>query len=297
MKLDKFEEMLNSAIGYLDNYITARAIRDLGYNLHFYNETLGHNNTDDQPVKWKGLVGLEDTKIYLTVFDGTVNPNITRADLLRLYKPFLKELHKIAINTRYGLSSYIPTAVNDVLNAYRRMGLITSNSAGEPVKNNIIMEDTDMIYTLLNKKNSSGGVNYLAAVAPEKIHFNGTATIVEWNDGTKTVVKCQRGDTFDPLTGVAMACMKKMLGTNESGSNYLNDVSKLIDEAWEAKNKRYEKKEKALKQKKETNDVSDPDWNVIAEKLDRDFRDKAIDVLMNAIDDMPNNFNQEGKHD
>lgn len=277
MKLNDFEEMLNSAIGYLDKYITARAIRELGYNLHFYNETLGHNNTDDQPVKWKGLVGLEDTKIYLTVFDGTVSPNITRADLLRLYKPFLKELHKIAINTRYGLTSCMPATALDA--------------------NTYIMEDTDMTYLLMNKPNFRGGTNYLMTVEPKKIHFNGPATVVEWNDGTKTVVKCQKGDTFDPMTGVAMCCMKKMLGTNASGSNYLNDVSKLIDEAWAAKNKRYEKKEKALKQKKETNDVSDPDWNVIAEKLDKDFRDKAIDMLLNAIDNTPDNFDSEDKHD
>lgn len=274
MKLDEFEKMLNSAIGYLDNYITARAIRDLGYNLHFASETWGHNNTDDQPVKWKGIVGLEDTGIYLTVFDGTVSPNITRADLLRLYKPFLKELHKLAINSRYGLTSCMPA---DLFN--------------------IVMEDTDMTYALLNKPNSRGGTNYLMTVEPKKIHFNGPATIVEWNDGTKTVVKCQKGDTFDPMTGVAMACMKKMLGTNASGSNYLNDVSKLIDEALEAKNKRCKKKEDALKQKKEPNDVGDPDWNVIAEKLDKDFRDKAIDMLLNAIDNTPDNFDSEGKHD
>lgn len=307
MKLNEFEEMLDSAVGCLDACSTAKSIRALGYNLHFYNETTGHDNTDDQPVKWKGLVGLEDTKIYLTVFDGTVNPNITRADLLRLYKPFLKELHKIAINTRYGLNCYVHEAVsdaimdtarlacipyNDVLNAYRRMGLITSNSAGEPVKN-YIMEDTDMIYALTTKMTSRGGARWLAALEPKKIHFNGPATIVEWNDGTKTVVKCQRGDTFDPLTGVAMCCMKKMLGTNESHSNYLNGVSKLIDEALEAKNKRYKKKEEALRYKKE---IAEPDWSAIAEELDKRF-DKAVDMLFKSTDDMLNNLNQEDKHD
>jgi hypothetical protein len=251
MKLDEFEKMLNSAIGYLDKYITARAIRDLGYNLHFYNETWGHNNTDDQPVKWRGLLGLEDTKIYLTVFDGIVNPNITRADLLRLYKPFLKELHKIAINARYGLNSCMPATALDA--------------------NTYIMEDTDMTYTLLNEENSRGGTNWLIMVEPKKIHFNGPATIVEWNDGTKTVVKCQKGDTFDPMTGVAMACMKKMLGTNASGSNYLNDISKLIDEAWEVKNKRFKKKNEALKPKKE------PTWNEIAKKMEQKIAEQNIE--------------------
>lgn len=187
--------------------------------------------------------------------------------------------------------------IDDVLNAYRHFGSRADSVYVDESFKNYIMEDTDMIYTLPNKPTRRSGTRRLAALVPEKIHFNGPATVVEWNDGTKTVVKCQKGDTFDPMTGVAMCCMKKMLGTNASGSNYLNGVTKLIDEAWAAKNKRYEKKEKALKQKKETNDVSDPDWNVIAKKLDKEFGDKAIDMLLNAIDNTSDNFDSEDKHD
>lgn len=299
MKLDEFEKMLNSAIGYLDNYMTARAIRDLGHNLHFASKLWGHDNTNDQAVKWRGIVGLKGVpSSYITVFDGTVSPNITKADLLRLYKPFLKELHKLAINSRYGLNSCMPADVITAVNDTASSTCLPFNSVmGVMGAYNTIMEDTDMTYVLLNKPNSRGGTNYLTTVEPKKIHFDGPATIVEWNDGTKTVVKCQKGDTFDPMTGVAMCCMKKMLGTNKSGSNYLNDVTKLIDEALEARDKRCKKKEDALKQKKDTNDVSDPDWNVIAKKLDTDFRNKAIDMLLNAIDDMPDNFDQEDKHD
>lgn len=42
--------------------------------------------------------------------------------------------------------------------------------------------------------------------------FNGPATIVKWSDGTKTVVKCCKGDLFDPEKGLAMAISKKALG-------------------------------------------------------------------------------------
>ena len=139
--------------------------------------------------------------------------------------------------------------------------------------------------------NSEDERNEIETMYPRNIVFNGPATIVEWYDGTKTVVKCQKGDTFDPLTGVAMCALKKMLGTNESGSNYLNDISKLIDVAWEAKNKRYKKKEEALKPKKEANDVSDPDWDKGLDKA------KAIDTLINAVGNMYDNLNQEDKHD
>ena len=53
--------------------------------------------------------------------------------------------------------------------------------------------------------------------------FNGPATIVFWTDGTKTVVKCRKGDKFDPEKGIAMACAKKLLG-NEDG--YHKEIAK-----------------------------------------------------------------------
>lgn len=46
----------------------------------------------------------------------------------------------------------------------------------------------------------------------KKVVFNDPATIVIWNDGTKTIVKCQEGDIFDPEKGLAMAISKRALG-------------------------------------------------------------------------------------
>ena len=45
----------------------------------------------------------------------------------------------------------------------------------------------------------------------KKVIFNDPATIVFWNDGSKTVVKCQEGDIFDPEKGLAMAISMKKL--------------------------------------------------------------------------------------
>lgn len=59
----------------------------------------------------------------------------------------------------------------------------------------------------------------------EKVVYNDPATIIFWADGTKTVVKCQEGDTYDPEKGLAMAICKKALGTNKSKSNF-NDIFK-----------------------------------------------------------------------
>lgn len=45
-----------------------------------------------------------------------------------------------------------------------------------------------------------------------KVIFNNPATIVFWEDGTKTVVKRQKGDRWDKEKGIAMAIAKKLYG-------------------------------------------------------------------------------------
>lgn len=46
----------------------------------------------------------------------------------------------------------------------------------------------------------------------KKVIFNNPATIVFWSDGTKTVVKRQKGDRWDAEKGLAMAIVKKTVG-------------------------------------------------------------------------------------
>lgn len=59
----------------------------------------------------------------------------------------------------------------------------------------------------------------------EKVIFNTPATIVIWKDGTKTVVKCQGDDKFDPEKGLALCFMKKALGNK---SNFNNAIHKWV---------------------------------------------------------------------
>lgn len=59
-----------------------------------------------------------------------------------------------------------------------------------------------------------------------KVIFNYPATIVFWDDGTKTIVKCKEGDQWDPHAGISAAIAKKFFG---------NQVSKWV------KNAEYEK--------------------------------------------------------
>lgn len=65
-------------------------------------------------------------------------------------------------------------------------------------------------------------------IPPTKIKnviFNDPATIVFWTDGTKTVVKAQDDDVFDPEKGLAMAISKKALGNK---GNYCNELKKWL---------------------------------------------------------------------
>lgn len=46
----------------------------------------------------------------------------------------------------------------------------------------------------------------------KKVIYNPPATIIFWEDGTKTVVKCQDDDVYDKERGFMMALMKKLYG-------------------------------------------------------------------------------------
>jgi len=46
----------------------------------------------------------------------------------------------------------------------------------------------------------------------KKVIFNNPVTVVIWADGTKTVVKCQEGDTYNEELGLAMCIAKKFFG-------------------------------------------------------------------------------------
>lgn len=58
-------------------------------------------------------------------------------------------------------------------------------------------------------------------MAYRKVIFNKPATIVIWEDGSKTVVKCQKGDVYDPEKGLALCFMKKALGNKGNFNNVL----------------------------------------------------------------------------
>lgn len=84
-------------------------------------------------------------------------------------------------------------------------------------------------YSNIYNRIASDNKSYIKVPSPKqnamnsitKVIFNNPATIVLWSDGTKTVVKCDERDEFDPEKGLAMAICKKHFG-----GGFYNDIFK-----------------------------------------------------------------------
>lgn len=59
-----------------------------------------------------------------------------------------------------------------------------------------------------------------------KVISHEPATIVFWKDGTKTVVKCQEGDTYDLEKGILYAIIRKVYGEGHNYTDVLNIINK-----------------------------------------------------------------------
>ena len=57
----------------------------------------------------------------------------------------------------------------------------------------------------------------------KRVIYNDPATILMWEDGTKTVVKCQGWDEYDEQTGLLMCIAKKAYGNNGKFNDILNE--------------------------------------------------------------------------
>ncbi len=76
---------------------------------------------------------------------------------------------------------------------------------------------------LIPKENPYIKKSYLGI---KTVIFNNPATVVIWEDGSKTVVKCQPGDEYNKETGLAMCIAKNCLGNK---SNFNNIFKKYIE--------------------------------------------------------------------
>lgn len=98
--------------------------------------------------------------------------------------------------------------------------------------NNTSLKDiADKYKITLNQMYGVASNRYIGVMPKIKnVKFHNPATIVFWEDGTKTVVKSGNDDIFDPEKGLAMAIAKRALGNQ---GNYYNEIRKWTKESLE----------------------------------------------------------------
>lgn len=69
---------------------------------------------------------------------------------------------------------------------------------------------------------SSGNIAVTLDYKIKNVIYNPPATIVFWNDNTKTVVKCDEDDKYDKFTGLLLCIAKKLYGNTGRYNNELN---------------------------------------------------------------------------
>ena len=69
------------------------------------------------------------------------------------------------------------------------------------------------LYPRCEGKKTASATN---TAAIKNVIFAPPATIVDWSDGSKTVVKCNVNDIFDPEKGLAMAIAKRCAGNTSA---------------------------------------------------------------------------------
>lgn len=93
-------------------------------------------------------------------------------------------------------------------------GLINSMYGTSCFNDNMDAINYGAIYHEMNKKKESKNMNKIdyrrkrGLERIKKVIFNDPITVVFWNDGTKTIVKCGEDESYDPEKGLAMAISK-----------------------------------------------------------------------------------------
>ena len=106
----------------------------------------------------------------------------------------------------------------------------------ERARNLDLVLSGDVLYCYVENKNEWARISTIAFTEKvqynripygfmtiKNVVFNDPATIVLWEDGTKTVVKCGEDEEFDWEKGLAMAIAKKAFGNQ---GNYFNQIKK-----------------------------------------------------------------------
>lgn len=82
---------------------------------------------------------------------------------------------------------------------------------------------------LRNDDVSTLNISNTSDIRVTKVIYHNPATIVFWSDGTKTVVKCDKNDTYDPAKGFYIACAKRLFGNNYAAVGRINKALEMAE--------------------------------------------------------------------
>lgn len=115
----------------------------------------------------------------------------------------------------YSDSTYISNGIG--------VGFPTSSATIRINKDDLCNDDFGIcISDAIARLNSVTTFPFNAAVYIKRVIINEPATIIIWFDGSKTVVKCGKNETFDPEKGIAMAILKKVFGNSTKLNKFMN---------------------------------------------------------------------------
>lgn len=115
------------------------------------------------------------------------------------------------------------------IDGYEAYALGKSNSSDSTKRIVLNAIKNDMFTRTLGEPKYIGTLDWgtqRAVPAIDRVIFHDQATIVYWEDGTKTVVKCQ-GENFDKEKGLLAAIAKKVYGNK---GNFNNIIKRFVEE-------------------------------------------------------------------
>lgn len=128
----------------------------------------------------------------------------------------------------WGFGRVTDTTESDVCNFYNLAfdAKMTKLTTKEKEVMEYTARDFDVTRNICKKVlNSYFGAGIVPIFDIKRAIFNPPYTIVIWEDGTRTIVKVQGNDIYDPEKGLAMCFMKKALGNKGS---YYDTVKKYV---------------------------------------------------------------------
>ena len=142
---------------------------------------------------------------------------------------------------------------------------------------------TSNYYDKSNKVNEKKETKTMKFNMPKikNIDFQPPLTIVVWEDGTKTFVKCAKDEIFDPEKGAAMAIAKKALGDKYA---YIETISYYVNK-WlkKDKNRNYVKVDRVLKENKKEK-FTEKENKIINYLRDcEEDREEVTDYILNLV--------------